>query len=110
MKPEEIRIALNLGSSVTFLPGSWDKRFSNQMYQIAFQNPEKEITASQREWLFRLLYKYRKQVPKTYEAFKDIPECSRKEKKNSNLSKHPEDKWYHAESNIPEQKNLFSDL
>lgn len=109
MKEEEIKVVLALGSQVTFLPGSWDKRFAHQMYQHAFKTPEKELTISQREWIFRLLYKYRRQVPEMYEKFQNVPECSRKDEKQlKSLSKKSIEQ--RSECNFPEQKNLFSDL
>lgn len=45
-----------LWSDVTFLPGSWDKRFARNM-AIA-----EEATELQVEWLWRLVYRYRRQV------------------------------------------------
>jgi hypothetical protein len=80
MTIEQRLICTNLGK-VNYLPGSWDKRFGNNLHSIAKTEPAKELTEGQNEWMFRLLYKYRKQLPKTYEKFKSNPMCSRKEKR-----------------------------
>ena len=55
-----------------FLPGSFDKRFVNN---IAAYNVEHELTENQHKYLFSLVYKYRRQIPKTYEKLKDNKYC-----------------------------------
>lgn len=76
MTPDEILIAGNLGNC-KFLPGSWNKRFVNNLHYQAKNKPELELTASQKEWLYRLLYTYRNQIPKIYDRFKDNPFCKK---------------------------------
>lgn len=79
MAPEvEILKAL---STVSFPLGTWDKRFvKNLDYKLAdFGARSIDFTHKQTEWLYRLLYKYRKQVPNTYEKFKEHEFCKQKE-------------------------------
>jgi hypothetical protein len=78
MTPEQNDICTALGK-VTYLPASFDKRFGNNLYGLAQSQPEKELSEKQNEWMYRLLYKYRKQLPKTYERYKANPLCSRLE-------------------------------
>ncbi len=68
----EIIIATNLHSKVTFLPASFDKRFSRDLYYLAKADPEKELTEKQRAYLFKLLHKYRKQLPETMQQYQNI--------------------------------------
>lgn len=63
--------------NATMLSGSWDKRFTERMY---FSKQDYVLTESQIEWLFRLLYKYRKQLPELYEKHKDNEYCKPKSK------------------------------
>lgn len=79
MTSDEIKIALAF-NSVTFLPGSFDKRLANSMSGIAQYSPDKNITERQSEWMYRLLYKYRKQIPQVYEKYKDHEHCKRLKK------------------------------
>lgn len=44
----------------TFLPGSWDKRFVRALGQHARDTP---LSDKQREWLWKLVWKYRRQIP-----------------------------------------------
>lgn len=76
MTDEQKEICINLGK-VSCLPASFDKRFGNNVHSMALNSPEKELSESQNEWIYRLLYKYRKQLPKTYEKYKANPLCSR---------------------------------
>ena len=75
----EIAIAFN---RVTFLPATWDKRFpkqwSNQAGHEKATGQTYTLTDSQSEWLYRLLYKYRRQIPDVYEKYKDHPQCCQK--------------------------------
>ncbi len=73
MTDDEIRMALALGSC-RFLPGSFDKHLANSLHLIAVT--KKEVTESQREWMYRLLYKYRKQLPGLYEKHKGHQHCN----------------------------------
>lgn len=77
MTIEEIEIINNIYNRVRFIPGSWDKRFIRDLYS----GTGKELTPPQSEWLYRILYKYRKQLPRTYERYKHHPHCSRKPEK-----------------------------
>jgi hypothetical protein len=79
MTPEQIEICLKFGN-VRFLPGSFDKRFAYNVHAIASRTPDKQLSDSQNEWMFRLLYKYRKQLPVTYEKHKNNPMCGQKPK------------------------------
>lgn len=74
MTQEQKEICLALGG-VTYLPGSFDKRFGRNLYGIAESKPDKELSEKQNEWMYRLLYKYRKQLPRTYEKYKSNPFC-----------------------------------
>jgi hypothetical protein len=78
MTQEQIDICTALGK-VRYLPASFDKRFGNSLHSIAQNTPEKELTEKQNEWMYRLLYKYRKQLPNTYDRFKNHPMCAKKE-------------------------------
>lgn len=75
MTPEQIEICLSFGH-VTALPGSWDKRMMNNLNALASHNPEKELSEKQNEWMYRLLYKYRKQIPETFRKYNNHPFCS----------------------------------
>lgn len=72
----EICIALG---SVRYLPGSFDKRFAHGLYDIATNTPAKELSEKQNEWMYRLLYKYRRQLPNTYRKYKEHEYCRKKE-------------------------------
>lgn len=61
--------AVNLSNS------QWAKRFIGNIYSVSKDNPNIVISDNQREWLYRYLYKYRKQMPVTYKKFKDHPHC-----------------------------------
>lgn len=74
MTPEQKEIAMSF-MHVTFLPRSWNKRFAQSMIYIAVKEPEQELTDSQTEWLYRLLYTYRKQIPNTYLKYQNNPNC-----------------------------------
>jgi hypothetical protein len=76
MTNEQLEIATHL-IRCTVLPGSWDKRFINKVGQIAVSLPKQDITESQNEWLFRLLYKYRRQMPNLYQKHKTNQFCKR---------------------------------
>ncbi len=76
MTSDEIKIALAF-NRVTFLPGSFDKRLASNMSGIAEHSPESPITEKQSEWMYRLLYKYRRQIPDVYEKFRDHKHCNR---------------------------------
>ena len=70
------RVIINaLNESVTMLPGSWDKSFVRKLY---FSKPNFDLSESQNEWIFRLLYKYRAQLPDLYEKHKNNEFCKQK--------------------------------
>ena len=77
MTKEEQYICIALGN-VRCLPASFDKRFTRNMASMAKNFPEKNLTESQKEVMYRILYKYRNQLPKTYNLFKNHPHCSKK--------------------------------
>jgi len=77
MTPEQLEICLNLGN-VSYLPASFDKRFGRNLHSLAQTNPTKELSDSQNEWMYRLLYKYRKQLPNTYKKYKSNEFCNKK--------------------------------
>lgn len=79
MIPEHRIIAAALGT-VRYLPATFDKRFGNSMAALAKHGSHKEITDFQKEWIYRLLYKYRKQLPKLYEKYKNNEFCNKKVK------------------------------
>lgn len=63
MTKTEQQIALMLSPEhVTYLPGSWAKRFARALAYQA-KNDEPCITEKQAEWLRNLAHKYRRQVP-----------------------------------------------
>lgn len=68
MTADEIIIAKSF-SNVTFLPGSFNKRLARSMQFIADKYPEQPITERQSEWIYRLLYTYRKQIPDVYNKY-----------------------------------------
>lgn len=61
MTPDQITKALKL-RTCSFLPGSWDKRFAKDIGDVAKQDPGKELTPAQAEWLDKLTHRYRRQL------------------------------------------------
>lgn len=80
MTNDEQTICKAIGT-VRFLPGSWDKRFANNMAALAVSDPQVELSAGMKEWIYRILYKYRRQLPVVYNRFKDHPHCNQKSKR-----------------------------
>jgi hypothetical protein len=80
MTADQQKICIALGS-VRYLSGSWDKRFGNNLHGIAVSNPEQPLSDSQNEWMFRLLYKYRKQLQRIYIKFEGHQFCNKKPKR-----------------------------
>ena len=76
MTTEQIEICKWLGQ-VSYLPASFDKRLGKNLSFIANNTPETELTDKQNEWMYRLLYKYRKQIYSVYDKYKNNPLCSR---------------------------------
>ena len=79
MTEAEIEIAKSF-DRVTFPPATWDKRFARQWCNQATSGPGYDLTEKQSEWIYRLLYKYRKQIPDVYNKYKDHPLCAPKKK------------------------------
>jgi hypothetical protein len=77
MTPDQIQIAKSF-NRITFQPGTWNKRFAKTMAAIAENKPEYEISSGSDEWLYRLVYTFRRQIPDVYEKFKDNPNCKKK--------------------------------
>lgn len=65
---------VNALKQVRCLPGTWDKRF---IKSIVFAEA---LTLNQDEWIYRLLFKYRRQLPGTYSKFSKHPLCGPKKK------------------------------
>ena len=85
MTAEQIEICMKLGS-VRYLPASFNKRLGQSLCAIAEHSPQKELSASQNEWMYRLLYRYRKQLPNTYDKYKANEFCNKlTTKKQQNL-------------------------
>lgn len=76
MTREQIEIALSF-NKITFLPGSWNKRFATSIYYQAKNKPEEELTEKQNEWIYRILYTYRKQIPEIYQKYSNNPNCKK---------------------------------
>ncbi|NEP61459.1 MAG: hypothetical protein F6K31_31660 [Symploca sp. SIO2G7] len=62
MTPEQIE-KINKLAGCTFKPGSWDKRFVRSLKESSEQTPNKELSVKQIEWVDKLTYKYRRQIP-----------------------------------------------
>lgn len=74
MSADELLIVEKL-SGCNYAPGTWSKRFITDMFHIAKASSEYLLAEPQREWIYRVLYQKRKQVPFTYEKFKSHPHC-----------------------------------
>jgi len=77
MTPEQIEIGKALGG-LSFLPGSWDKRMARSLECMAWMDNQIDLTEKQNEWMFRLLYKYRKQLPTLFTKHINNPYCNKK--------------------------------
>jgi hypothetical protein len=71
MTKDQYDICKALYLQVKYFPGSWDKRIGTTLYYLD------ELSEKQNEWMYRLLYKYRRQLPALYDKHKDNPLCSR---------------------------------
>jgi hypothetical protein len=76
MTAEEIEIIQALGKC-RLLPGSWSKRFIETLENLINIKPNQPLTASQTEWTYRLLYKFRKQCLSTYVKYQSHPHCKK---------------------------------
>lgn len=79
MTEEQKQICVKL-HGVRVLPGTFDKRFIKSLYSLVATKPDSPLSDSQNEWMFRLLYKYRKQLPVTYDRHKANPLCTQIQK------------------------------
>lgn len=70
------RIIKALGR-VKYKKGSWDERKAKDLCAL-LEDPDSEITAIQTEWMYEILYRYRKQLPHTYDENKLHPFCKYK--------------------------------
>lgn len=61
----------------TFEAGSWDKKFIRDHYKATVLHPDAWLSEKQHEWTYRLLYKYRAQVPDVYEKYKYHRYCKK---------------------------------
>lgn len=63
---DEEREAATALSKCTFVPGTPPKRFARDMASAARHKPDLELTDGQRKYLFDLLHRFRRQIPKTH--------------------------------------------
>jgi len=61
--------------------GSWDKSFVQKLY---FSKKDFKLSPAQIEWIYRLLYKYRAQLPVLYEKHKENEFCKPKNNHETN--------------------------
>lgn len=76
MTKEEIEIAKSF-DRITFLPGSWNKRFAQGVKSQAILRPGDELSGKQKEWMYRILYTFRRQIPDVYEKYKFNEWCQK---------------------------------
>lgn len=81
MTTGEKLIAEQLHEKVTFLPASYDKRFARDMHYAVTDSPDKELTVNQRNYLYKLLHKYRRQLPETYQQYQSFKEDNKNQGK-----------------------------
>lgn len=60
-----------------YAPGTWSNRFIADLSLLEKENSSYILTEPQREWIYRVLYQMRKQVPFTYDKFKSHPHCKK---------------------------------
>lgn len=77
MTADEIKIARAL-YHCSMLPGTFDKRFISNMHSNSKEQNPKPLSDKQNEILFRLCYKYRAQIPNTYNEYKNNVNCCKK--------------------------------
>jgi hypothetical protein len=73
---DDEKIVISALDRVTYLPGSWNKKFAGAMVSLMRTSPEKELSEKQGQWIYRLLYRYRRQVPEVYERYRDCEFCN----------------------------------
>lgn len=74
MSTDELLIIEKL-NACKYAPGTWAKRFVRDLHKTSQETPNVELSDRQREWVYRVLYSKRKQLPATYQRFKDHPHC-----------------------------------
>ena len=84
MTDEQKEICERLGA-VKYLPASFDKRLGQNLCGMAELTPGKELSEKQNEWMYRLLYKYRKQLPHTYNKYQSNEFCNKKNRTKNDL-------------------------
>ena len=80
MTDQQIEVCKALGKA-NCLPTSFDKKMCRIMFFKACDTPEEDLTEKQNEWIYRLLYKYRRQLPNTYKKYQMNEFCRRMTKK-----------------------------
>lgn len=76
MSADELLIVEKL-SGCRYAPGTWSNRFITDLALLAKENSSYILTEPQKEWIYRLLYILRKQVPFTYKKFQKHPHCKK---------------------------------
>ena len=74
MTASEHEICKALGN-IRYLPGTFNKRFGHSVSRYGI---DKELSLNQQEWIYRMLYTYRKQLPRLYQIHKNHPHCNKK--------------------------------
>lgn len=64
----ELRLVDALCYKTSRYSGTNEDRFLNQLGERFYDDPGYELTERQREWLFAILHKYRKQNPELHRA------------------------------------------
>ena len=77
MTEKEIKHA-KLLRGVTFLPGSFDKRFCRDMWTVAEHKPEQTLTQKQSDLLAIMVYRYRRQIFSNWEQMTPPPGYTRR--------------------------------
>lgn len=67
MTPSEREIIEHLHLRVTYLPGHYDKIFARNLYNKL--SPYYELTTKQRDFMYKMLHKYRRQIMSTYKKY-----------------------------------------
>ncbi|MCY7361528.1 MAG: hypothetical protein LH629_05590, partial [Ignavibacteria bacterium] len=69
MRAEEIEIIIAL-NNIDFSNADFDRKFVKTIYQFINAEPEVELSDEQRTWLFKLLNKYKSEVPEVFIKYK----------------------------------------
>lgn len=69
MTPEAREICIAF-SRITFLPGSYDKRFCKTVSAMAkLEGGKHLVTPKQRDLIYTMLHRYRKQIPDIHDKY-----------------------------------------